>query len=204
MIKNILFDIGNVFITVQPERALAKLSKFMDPHTAALLCEKEDEFMKKIQHDQELLETGMMTMDQFFAKLKNEIGLKMDLEQFEDVWCSMFSRKKDVIQFAGELSEKYKIFLLSNTNETHINHLFKALPIFDFTSGHALSHEIGYLKPQPDFYYEALKKLNINAKESVFIDDLELNVNAAAKAGITAFKFENLEKLKNDLATVIG
>ncbi len=203
MIKYILFDIGNVFITVQPERAITKLSKFMDPHTAALIREKEDEFMKKIQHDQELLETGMMTMEEFFSKLKNEIGLKMELEQFEDVWCSMFSRKKDVIQFAEELSKKYKIFLLSNTNETHINHLYEALTIFDFISGTALSHEIGYLKPQPDFYYKALEKLNIKAEESIFIDDLELNVNAAAEAGITSFKFENLEKLKNDLTTVI-
>ncbi|RLD10851.1 MAG: hypothetical protein DRI44_04945 [Chlamydiae bacterium] len=199
MYKNILFDLGNVFITVQPERALSMLSEFMDTRTAEAIKKEPNEFLKKICNDQELFETGKITMPEFFSRLKNKFGLKMNIEQFENVWCSMFSRKKDVIKFATELSKNYKIFILSNTNETHINHLIDALPIFDFVSGTAFSHEIGYLKPQQDFYFKALKKLNINADESIFIDDLEDNVKAAAEAGITSFKFENLIKLKNDM-----
>jgi len=199
MYKNILFDIGNVFITVQPEKALAMLSEFMDTRTAEAIKKEPNEFLKKICNDQELFETGKITMPEFFSRLKNKFGLKMSVKQFEYIWCSMFSRKKDVIKFAAELSRKYKIFLLSNTNETHINHLIDALPIFDFISGTALSHEIGFLKPQHDFYFKALKKLNIKAEESIFIDDMEVNVKAAAESGITSFKFENLIKLKNDM-----
>ena len=155
MYKNILFDIGNVLITVEYQRAFSKLSKYMNEQTVALVTAGQDGFIKEIRNDQILFETGKITMAQFFEKVKKNYNLDMSIEQFEDVWCTMFSRKKDVLKFAEELSNKYKIFLLSNTNETHINHLIDVLPIFDFVSGAALSHEIGYLKPEPDFYYKA-------------------------------------------------
>ena len=199
MYKNILFDIGNVLITVEYERAFNKLSGYMDARTASLISSEQDGFVKEIRDAQTLLETGKIKMPQFFSEIKEKFNLKMSLEQFEDVWCSMFSRKKDVLKFVEKLSKNYKIFLLSNTNETHINHLYEALTIFEFISGTAFSHEIGYLKPEQNFYYSALKKLNIKAEESVFIDDLEQNVKAAAEVGITSFKFENLIKLKKDL-----
>ena len=195
MYKNILFDIGNVLVKLEHDRAFKKLAKFMNPLTAMLIWAKKDEFMKDIQREQDLLETGKMTIQQFFSRLKGKIGLKMDFEQFEDAWCSMFSLNEDVVRFADELSNNYKIFLLSNTNETHINHLFKEFPVFDFISGTALSHELGYLKPAPEFFNKALEKLNIKAEESVFIDDSEINVVAASEAGITAFQFTSLEKL---------
>ena len=199
MYKNILFDIGNVLIKLEHDRAFKKLAKFMNPLTAMLIWAKKDEFMKDIQREQDLLETGKMTIQQFFSRLKGKIGLKMDFEQFEDAWCSMFSINEDVVRFADELSNNYKIFLLSNTNETHINHLFKEFPVFDFISGTALSHELGYLKPAPEFFNKALEKLNIKAEESVFIDDSEVNVKAASEAGITSFQFTSLEKLKTDM-----
>ena len=202
MYKNILFDIGNVLITVEYQRAFDKLSIYMNQQTVELVSAGQDGFIKEIRDDQILLETGKITMAQFFAKIKENYNLNMTIEQFEDVWCTMFSRKKDVLKFAEKLSKNYKIFLLSNTNETHINHLIEALPIFDFLSGTAFSHEIGHLKPEPNFYYKALEKLKINANESIFIDDLELNVNAAVDAGITSFKFENLDKLKKDIAHI--
>ena len=198
MYKNILFDIGNVLIKLEQERAFKKLAKYMNPLTAMLIWAKKDEFMKELQSDQRLLETGKMTIHQFFSRLKGKIGLKMDFEQFEDAWCSMFSINEDVVQFAEELSRKYKVYLLSNTNETHINHLFKEFPVFDFISGTALSHELGVLKPNPEFFRKALERLDIEAEESVFIDDSEENVKSANEFGITAFKFDDLEKLKKD------
>ena len=200
MYKNILFDIGNVLIKLEQERAFKKLAKYMNPLTAMLIWAKKDEFMKDIRQEQNLLETGKMTIQQFFSRLKGKIGLKMDFEQFEDAWCSMFSLNEDVVQFANELSKKYKVYLLSNTNETHINHLYKEFPVFDFVSGTALSHELGVLKPAPEFFNKALEKLDIKAEESVFIDDSELNAKAANEVGITAFKFDNLEKLKEDFS----
>ncbi len=203
MYKNILFDIGNVLITVEYKRAFNKLSKYMNEQTIELVTMGQDGFVKEIRDDQVLFETGKITMPEFFMKIKGKFNLKMNVEQFEDVWCSMFSRKKDVLQFAEELSKKYKIFLLSNTNETHINHLIDALPVFNFISGAAFSHEIGYLKPESNYYYEAMRKLEIKAEESIFIDDLELNVNAANEAGITSLKFENLVKLKKDIEKII-
>ncbi len=203
MYKNILFDIGNVLIKLEQERAFKKLAKYMNPLTAMLIWAKKDEFMKDIQREQNLLETGKMTIQQFFSRLKGKIGLKMNFEQFEDAWCSMFSINEDVVRFANELSNSYKIFLLSNTNETHINHLYKEFPVFDFISGTALSHELGYLKPAPEFFNKALEKLNIKAEESIFIDDSEVNVKAASEAGITAFQFTSLEKLKTDLPFII-
>lgn len=199
MYKNILFDIGNVLIKLHPEQAFKKLANYMNPLTAMLIWAKKDEFMKEMRRDQDLLETGKMTTRQFFSRLKGKIGLKMNLDEFEDAWCSMFSLNEDVVKFAERLSENHKIYLLSNTNETHINHLFKEFPVFHFISGTALSHELGFLKPSPDFFKKAMESLEILPENSAFIDDNEENIKAAELFGIKSFKFENLEKLKNDL-----
>ena len=55
MYKNILFDIGNVLIKLEQERAFKKLAKYMNPLTAMLIWAKKDEFMKDIQREQNLL-----------------------------------------------------------------------------------------------------------------------------------------------------
>ena len=199
MYKNILFDIGNVLVILEHDRAFKKLAHYMNPLTAMLIWAKKDEFMKDIRREQDLLETGKMTTQQFFSRLKGKIGLKMNFEQFENAWCSMFSINESMIQFAKSLSTNYKIFLLSNTNESHINHLFKEFPVFNFISGTAFSHELGCLKPAPEFFSKSLENLDINADESIFIDDSDINVNAATEAGISSFKFDDLEKLIVDL-----
>ncbi len=202
MYKNILFDIGNVLVILEHDRAFKKLAQYMNPLTAMLIWAKKDEFMKDIRREQDLLETGKMTTQQFFSRLKGKIGLKMNFEQFENAWCSMFSINENMIQMAQSLSLNYKVFLLSNTNESHINHLFNEFPVFNFISGSALSHELGYLKPAPEFFLKALENLDIKADESVFIDDSDVNVKAASETGLTSFKFENLGKLENDLINV--
>ena len=202
MYKNILFDIGNVLVMLDHDRAFKKLAQYMNPLTAMLIWAKKDEFMKDIRREQDLLETGKMTTQQFFSRLKGKIGLKMNFEQFENAWCSMFSINENMIQMAQSLSLNYKVFLLSNTNESHINHLFNEFPVFNFISGSALSHELGYLKPAPEFFLKALENLDIKTYESIFIDDSDVNVKAASETGLTSFKFENLEKLKNDLINV--
>ena len=198
--KNLLFDIGNVLIKLEPEKAFKKLATYMNTLTAMLIWAKKDEFMKEIRLDQDLLETGKMTTEQFFSRLKGKVGLKMDYEQFEDAWCSMFSLNDEVISLANKLSENYKIYLLSNTNETHINHLFKEFPVFNFASGTALSHKLGVLKPEAEFFTKALSTLELNNEECIFIDDTLKNVEAAEKSGIKAIHFTGVEQLSSDLA----
>ena len=174
----------------------------MNPLTAMLIWAKKDEFMKDIRREQDLLETGKMTTQQFFSRLKGKIGLNMNFEQFENAWCSMFSINEKMIQLAQSLSLNYKIFLLSNTNESHINHLFNEFPVFNFISGTAFSHELGCLKPAPEFFLKSLEILDINADESIFIDDSDINAKAASETGISSFKFDDPEKLINDLTNI--
>jgi len=198
--RNIIFDIGNVLVKLEPERAFKKLAEHLNPLTAMLIWAKKDEFLKDIRKDQDLLETGHMTIRQFYSRLKERIGLKTEFEQFEEAWCTMFSLMEDVVAFARELSLSYSVYLASDTNASHMKRLLRDYPELGFVKGMALSYEIGALKPSREFFEGALAALSLASDDCLFIDDNEENIIGAREVGMDAIRFSSLERLREDLA----
>ena len=196
---NIIFDIGNVLVNLDVERAFKRLAKNINPLTAMLIWAKKDEFLKDIRKEQDQLETGRMTIQQFYSRLKGKIGLKIDFELFEDAWCDMFELNHNVINFARNISEKYDVYFASNTNESHINFLQKNYPEIFFAKGMVLSYHLETMKPEKEFFEKMIKTFDINPENSVFIDDLKTNVEGAIACGIPSIQFNNLDQLKTEL-----
>ena len=73
------------------------------------------------------------------------------------------------------------------------------LTCFELFKDPVVSYEIGHIKPEPQFYQRALEKLGTSAASTLFIDDLEVNVQGASDAGLPAPRFTGLEKLQEDL-----
>jgi len=200
---NIIFDIGNVLVNLDVERAFKRLAKNINPLTAMLIWAKKDEFLKEIRKEQDLLETGRMTIHQFYSRLKGKIGLKIDFELFEEAWCDMFDLNQEVIDFARELSENHNIFFASNTNESHIKFLQKSYPEIFFVKGMGLSYELESLKPKKEFFNKLLEKFELTPDSCLFIDDLQKNVDGARDLGIQSILFKDLDQLKSDLAKMV-
>ena len=200
---NIIFDIGNVLVNLDFERAFKRLAKSINPLTAMLIWAKKDEFLKEIRKEQDLLETGRMTIQQFYSRLKGKIGLKIDFDLFEEAWCDMFDINQDVVDFARELSEKHNVFLASNANESHIKFLRKNLPEIFFAKDMALSYEFEVMKPEKEFFEKTMKKFDVSPDTCLFIDDMKKNVDGAKDFGIPSIQFGNLDQLKTEIDKII-
>ncbi|WP_428660804.1 HAD family hydrolase [Runella sp.] len=188
MIKNIIFDLGDVILNIDVPRAahsFAELSNqsLEDVH---LLIQQNDVFKK--------FETGNLT-PHAFRSLIRELFQSSDWSDhsIDTAWNSLLlDIPIDRIQKIQELAQKgYRLFLLSNTSSIHIDEvnaiLFRTAAIENL--GHLfeklfLSYEMGVMKPSPDIYKSVLSIAGIEADETLFLDDNLDNIRAAGECGI--------------------
>lgn len=186
MIKNLIFDFGGVIINLDPTRMV---QAFAD------LGVKDIEKVNKSIADAGLylnLEMGLITPDEFREGMRECTGLQLTDNQIDDAWNSMIlDIPPSRLAVLKELKGKYKVFLLSNTNEIHYHYFNKyVLAEFGiekldqiFTKCY-YSHQLKMRKPEPDIFLKVLSLEGLNADECLFIDDSKANVKTARNLGI--------------------
>ena len=103
------------------------------------------------------------------------------------------------------VDQGYRIYILSTTCEIFY-HIEKAglLTIFPLLSGYILSSEVGVVKPEVEIYHKLLKKYGLDPVESVFIDDIQANLDTAAELGfetiLSTSETENIMAMETLLA----
>ena len=199
-IRNIIFDLGNVLVSFDWQIAYQRLAQHVSPMTALLLWARKEEFLREVRGDQELMETGRMTAEQFYVRIKGKIGLTLDYPQFETIWCDIFTANAEVLALARMLGKNYSCYIFSNTNAVHMKHLRTRVPELALFKGMALSHELGVMKPAREFFELALRALELEAAESVFVDDLAENVAGARECGIDSIQYQSCPHLVQELA----
>jgi putative hydrolase of the HAD superfamily len=109
----------------------------------------------------------------------------------DNAWSAMIlDIPAERIRYLEELKKSYRIFLLSNTNEIHrikFHRNFEAdfgYSFYDLFEQNFYSHEMGMRKPDPQIYKQALIEAGIVAEETLFIDDMEINTEAAKNIGM--------------------
>ena len=195
MIKNIIFDFGDIFINLDKEATYKEMAK--------LGVTNITEEMISIYHK---YEKGLMTSDAFIAFFYTKFKIpKADLMHAWNAVLLDFPEQR--LTFLKELaaSKKYRLFLLSNTNDLHIKWIKNSLgAIFykEFKSCFEqfyLSHEINFRKPDKEIYEFVLNENKLIAEETLFVDDLETNTNAANALGINVW---NLIPGKEDVTNL--
>lgn len=82
-----------------------------------------------------------------------------------------------MIELARNLDEKYRVFVLPNTDEIHFPHIWENYPELHFLENRLMiSYELGAVKPFPEIYKVACNKFDIKPAESIFIDDKKENI----------------------------
>lgn len=184
-IKNIIFDFGAVLLNIDyklTSNAFKQLGYDIDVHFGQL---KQEEIF-------DLLETGKITPQEFYAALRRLTGLNHSDELLQNAWNAMLlDLPLERIQLLERLQGKYRIFLLSNTNIIHATEFWHTIDkAFGLSHWHRLfekeyySHEIGLRKPHAEVYEYVLKDAGLTAKETLFIDDTPPNLIAPAALGI--------------------
>ena len=185
-IKNIIFDLGGVILNIdlkQTELAFAKLGvgNFNAYYTL--------QTSTPLFHD---LEIGKITPEVFYNKLRELLQLPLSNEEIKNAWNALlldFPRER--IEWLKQISQKYKIYLLSNTNQIHYDAFMQLFnkQVSDgnfndlFTKAY-YSHEIKLRKPLKECFEFVLKQENLAAEKTVFIDDLLPNIEAAKQVGL--------------------
>ena len=184
-IKNIIFDLGGVILNIDYNKTSQAFKDLGFTNFDEFYSQKEQ---TSLFND---LETGKINESQFISKIQIQQCDISDL-QIIDAWNAMLLDLPKVrIQLINSLSKKYRVFLLSNTNSIHLNSFMTTIqteygsdiltPSFEKVY---LSHEIGLRKPNIDCFQFVLKDQNLNASETLFLDDSIQHVEGAQKCGI--------------------
>lgn len=181
MIKNIIFDLGNVIINYNQKRII---NNFTD---------KEDEIKyiyDEIFHapEWELMDLGDITNDRAIEIInkRNEFRYARLTEEFLHEWYKKQPINRDIVGIARRLKENgYNLYVLSNmANLTY--EYFKNEGFFALCTGIVISAHEHIKKPDEKIYRLLLERYNLNAEECLFIDDDDSgkNYETANRIGI--------------------
>jgi HAD superfamily hydrolase (TIGR01549 family) len=193
-IQTIIFDLGKVIIPFDFGRGYAAMQPHC-PFPAADIPARIGTTDLVIR-----LESGLIEPRDFYAELRKLLELEIEYEQFCGIWSSIFLPETLIPESMVEaLRKRYRMIVLSNTNEIHFDVVRKNYPIIQHFDHLVLSHEVQAMKPDPRIYAAALKHAGCPPENCFFTDDIPAYVEGARRAGINAEQFLGLEKLERDL-----
>ncbi len=200
-IKAVIFDYGEVLCHRPPDEDFHRLANVFGSEN---IGSENIGFRELWEKDRGEFDRGDITAEAYWTALAKHAGVEIDAAQLSDVcrWdVEMWgSANEQMVDWLRRLrASGIKTGLLSNIHPAMIAYLrenFDWLDQFDFKT---LSAEVRMIKPDPAIYEHTLRGLGVAAAEAIFIDDREINVEAAKKLGIRALRFRSVEKLREDL-----
>jgi len=179
MITTIIFDFGDIFINLEKE---AQIEAFKELG----LSGPNDDLIEK----NDLFEKGQLTELQFLESFHKYIP-NATLEEIRTAWNTIIGEFPLYrLEFLQLLSHKYKLILLTNTDEIHISRFEHKVGISFFSDFYQCfekvyySYEMGMRKPDPAIFSYILNKHDLSPKRTLFVDDKKVNTDAAESLGI--------------------
>ncbi len=117
-----------------------------------------------------------------------------------------FSKKRfnqPVADFIQSLRPRFQTAILSNAGDQDRQIFNEAYCIEDLVDTVIISAEVGLAKPDPRIYLLALDRLGLQPEETIFVDDLQVNVEAARQLGIRAIQFLNNAQILKDITGIL-
>ncbi len=180
-IKNIIFDFGDVFINLDK----LATARAMQPFGFRELTPELDALFKR--YEQGLVDTTAF-LDQVAVHFP-----KAEMQYLKDAWNSiLLDFPEHRLVFLEELAaqNRYELFLLSNTNDLHIECVKQKMGTGRYErfknafDRFYLSYEMGMRKPNEDIFEFVLQENNLQPNETIFVDDTLENTETAARLGI--------------------
>lgn len=195
MLKNLVFDLGNVLVEFRPIDYMLRIGSEAEI-TAEL---NKLIFANPLWNE---FDRGTITIEEYSKRLKVENPQFIsEIDRiFGSGWVSnMFILDRDVSRFLEEMSHKYRIFILSNVSECVFEYI-KTLGFWKHVTGGTYSYLIGACKPERKIYETFFRENNLNPEECLFLDDKPENIQAAKKFGMNGIVFnKNLKEVKEKI-----
>jgi putative hydrolase of the HAD superfamily len=201
--KNIIFDLGGVLININ----YSLTSQAFE----ALGLGKFDELFSQAHQTKlfDLYEKGLITSDEFRARVKTFFSQPIDDHTIDAAWNAMlldFPKKR--LDFLKKIKTTHRTFLLSNTNDIHIqtiNAELQRVHGIPNLCGHFekvyLSYEVHMRKPDAEIFELVLRENSLEPSDTLFIDDSPQHLETAKKLGIQTYWLDTKKETVLDLFT---
>ena len=193
MIKNIIFDLGNVLLDFNPRNYLKNKieEKYIENVYEAIFKSKEWPMLDRGPITEKEAEKNIITRNKEY---ENEIK-----EAFNN-WYELLTPIQISVQILNSLKKKgYKLYYLSNFHCAAFDYVSDNYDFFKLFDGGVVSYREKLLKPEKEIYMRILRRYALNPEESVFIDDTLENVYAAEKCGIRGIHLDDIKLFKEKL-----
>ncbi|MEN2413903.1 HAD family hydrolase [Flavobacterium mesophilum] len=191
MIDTIIFDFGDIFINLDKQGTISGLKNL-----------GMTEWNSEMDRLNLLFETGDISHDDFIGGFQKELP-NASIEEIMEAWNAVLADFPSYrLEFLKELSKKYRLFLLSNTDAIHITTFQNRVGVDFYTDFYNcfekvhFSYEIGKRKPNANSYQHLIDEHNLIPEQTLFVDDKKENTDAAAALGL---KVWNLQVGKEDV-----
>lgn len=184
VIRAFLFDIGNVLVRFDFSRALRAVAALSDVRDEAEALHRMDS--AKLGY-----EDGQISRADFLRETFRILGYRGTEEQFIGAWQGIFTENEPMTSLVRTLHGKFPLFLLSNTNDMHVEGLFRDFPVFAHFTGATYSHEAKASKPHWPIYEIACRTHGLDPRTTFFIDDLAANIATARELGFHAHHYHH-------------
>ncbi len=192
MIRNVVFDMGNVLILYDARRYVDTYIE--DEEDRILVLE---EFFGSVEWVR--MDRGDITQEEALssvcARLPSHLHGKVSF--LLDYWHEDTPPFPEMETLVRELKDMgFGVYLLSNTSKKY-HHFRRLLPAIEHFDGEFISADYGLLKPDPAIFKAFCEKFSLKAEECFFIDDAPANVEGAMHIGMEGFVYRrNVEKLR--------
>lgn len=205
MIKTIIFDLGGVIITLDPQEAIRRFQE-IGLHDA--IKQLDSYTQTGIFGD---LERGKINEETFRKEISLLAHREVTWEECQYAWLGYAKEvpKRNLTVLRKLRQEGYKLLLLSNTNPFMMSWVNSSdfdgegHSIEDYFDGCYLSYELGVMKPDKMFFQEVLNRENLTPSETLFLDDGPTNIAVASQLGIITMCPKNGDDWTNEIYTYL-
>lgn len=193
MIKNIVFDIGNVIVKWQPNVVVSNFFPQADADQLTKLLFKSQDWLD--------LNLGKITEAELIQLHHRKLGIEVKkLQQLmQSIKESMLpvDQSFELLQYLSQ--SNYPLYALTDNVREIMVYLKSKYNFWDLFRGVICSAEVGYLKPMPEIYHALLNTYALLPQETVFIDDHLPNVEGAKTVKMVSFQFINVKQCVSEL-----
>ena len=188
-IKNIIFDLGGVIINIDHSLTINEFEELGVKDVKKLFAQPEQ------KHLVDLLDKGMISAADFRNEIRKITHLQCEDYIIDEAWNALLlDLPKERLDLIQKMKATHRTFLLSNTNEIHMDAIHKYLQkdygtvdLSGYFEKTYLSYKVKMRKPDSEIFKLVLEENNLKASETLFIDDTKEHIEGAHKLGIQTY-----------------
>lgn len=198
MVKNIIFDMGNVLVTYDPKGVCLKYFNEEDYELVLKTVFQSKEWLK--------LDKGTIEENQAFEIMLASLPKRLhkQTEKMFKEWHQYLTPKKEMLEVVKQLKNNgYHLYLCSNVGVRY-EQFYKNIEALSLMDGHVLSSKIKHNKPEKEIYEYLFKTYDLKPNECFFIDDYKDNILMGKTFGMDGYIFNDDITLLKEYMRKIG